>query len=295
MLGFIGFGEAGFELAKGLTEEGVSGIVAFDPMLHDSTLSKQIKNRAEEAEVQIVDTPSEVLRKVDTVFVAVPAQYTLDVCDGVRSNLNEAHLYIDVSAARPDIKKKVDEIVTSMGGQFVDAAMLGPLTVHGHKVLMLASGSGAYRFKEGYDPLNMNIKLVGEQAGDASAIKLLRSIYMKGTASLLVEVLEAARALRVEDEVIESLKETIESTPFDKTVDQLVTGTSIHSERRAFEIEGSVQLLENLGLDAKMATVTKEKLNYITNFGLREAFNSERPKNWQIVVDKMEEKKRVIR
>ncbi|QQK81719.1 NAD(P)-dependent oxidoreductase [Salicibibacter cibi] len=286
-VGFIGFGEAGFELASGLDSESIDNLVAYDAFCDDPKFGAKVKNRADKANVHLVNRPENVVEKANTIFVAVPTQFALEVCKEIKERINEDILYVDVSASNPDIKKEIDELVTCANGKFVDAAMLGPLTVHQHKVPMVASGGGTQTFIERMEPYGMNIQEVSKKAGDASSIKLLRSIYMKGTAALLIELLEAARTLNVEEPVIYSLEETMAASPFRKTLNQLVTGTSIHAERRAEELEGSLIMLEELKLGSKLTAAVKDKLEYVSKLNVREQFGGDRPEKWETVIDKI--------
>ncbi len=290
MIGFIGFGEAAYEMAKGLTQEGVTGIIAYDPLLIEQDMSHIIKEKMTAVGVVPCADAKEVAIKRELLIVAVPAQFALAACEAVEEDLTASHLYVDVSASSPTVKKNIAAKIAKSNGKSVDAAMLGPLTVNQHKVPMFISGDGAHEFKKRMDPYGMNITVVSEQAGDASSIKLMRSIYMKGTAALLMELLEASRELKVEDQVLASIKETMEAVPFEQVVNQLVTGTSIHSERRGIELEGSLELLEQLSINSVMTQASKTKLDYVSQLGLRQSFKGNRPSNWQDVIDEVKVK-----
>ncbi|MED4128129.1 DUF1932 domain-containing protein [Shouchella miscanthi] len=113
---------------------------------------------------------------------------------------------------------------------------------------------------------------------------------MKGTAALLIELMEASRELKVEDQVLASIKETMEAVPFEQLVNQLVTGTSIHSERRSIELEGSLELLDQFSINSVMTQASKTKLDYVSQLGLRQSFKGKRPSTWQDVIDEMKVK-----
>lgn len=281
VIGFIGFGEAGLEMAKGLISEGMEGIRAYDPILQSDGENNVLKDVMSSHGIVPCFHAEDVMKSVSIILSAVPAQFALAACESVQDKLNQAHLFVDVSASPPKVKQQIAEKVGNAGGLFVDAAMLGPLTVNQHKVPMLISGSGAEKFESLMKPYGMNISVISEQAGDASSIKLMRSIFMKGTATLLVEVLEASRRLKVEDKVLQSIQKTIEDVPFEKLVNQLVTGTSIHSKRRSVELEGSLEILDQLNLNNEMTKASKNKLEYLTMLNIKEYFASKRPKTWQ--------------
>ena len=201
-IGFIGFGEAAYNISLGLKGEGVTGIIAYDKMAGDPVMGPMVAGRAAEAGAALLDTAKEVAEQADVIFGAVPSSFALDVCDEIKDVLCEGKIYADVSASTPAVKEKIWEAVRDTGVKFVDAAMLGSLPKDKHQVPITASGNGADTLKEMMTPYGMKITTAGEKAGAASAIKLVRSIYMKGIASLMIEMLQAADAYDVSEEVV---------------------------------------------------------------------------------------------
>ncbi|MBO1514906.1 DUF1932 domain-containing protein [Metabacillus bambusae] len=284
-LGFIGFGEAAFEMAKGLKGEGFGEIVAFDPLADHETYGSLIKERAGQAKVELLDLMETVIQRVNLVIVAVPADKAFEVSVKLKPQLNKEIIYVDVSASSPTVKKDIWENLKETGAAFVDAAMLGPLTVYQHKVPMIISGSGSNQFILQMSKFGMNLDHISQNPGDASAVKLTRSIFMKGTAALFIEMLEAARVLNVEDRVIASIKETMGSEIFEKVMNQLVTGTSIHAYRRSKELEGSIEMLEELNIHSSMSNASREKLLFLTDLNIKDKFQGKRPDHWTNVID----------
>jgi 3-hydroxyisobutyrate dehydrogenase-like beta-hydroxyacid dehydrogenase len=289
-IGFIGFGEAAYELTMGLKEEGLSKNyvydVLFDPENKDNVLTKRIQS----ATVIVCQNEKELIEKVDVVFVAVPADYTLAVAKNVAQYLRPGLIYADVSAASPNVKIKVAELVKEKETSFVDVAMMGPLPVYKHKVPILGSGSGIDVFQNIFNQYGMNIKKVSDEAGDASSVKLIRSIFMKGLAGLFIEMLEISHKNNVQNYVIDSISETMDSKEFSYTLNRMVTGTAIHALRRSKELEGSIELLEESNTDSTMSVATKKKLNQIANLNLKEFFDGKTPQNWIEVIEALNRK-----
>ena len=200
-------------------------------------------------------------------------------------------LYVDLTASTPDNKKSIWDNIKDTGVAFADGAMMGPLPLYKLKVPILASGSGAKRFYDEMTPWGMKITVIGENPGDASAIKLLRSIYLKGSASLLFEMLEAAHKLGVEDQVIASLSDTIDRANFAETMNRLVTGTAVHAKRRGVELSGSVKMLAKEGLASEMSEAAVKKHESIAALNLRERLQGRTPKDWREVISVMEQVK----
>ncbi|MCM2677598.1 NAD(P)-dependent oxidoreductase [Alkalicoccobacillus plakortidis] len=285
-IGFLGFGEAAFELSTGLKEEGLTSIKAFDVMANDDKFGPQIKSRAQSVGIQLQDSLSELLPDIDVLFVAVPASKALEVSATVCSQLNgSSFLYVDVSASSPNVKQEIEKGLSDVDIPFVDVAMLGPLPVFKHKVPISASGNGTEELIKKMEPYHMNITSVGNKAGDASAVKLIRSVFMKGIVGLYLETLQASETFNVSSEVLSSLEDTMDSHSFMDTLNRLITGTAVHAERRAFELNGSVEMLQEAGLNANLTSAAKDKLLELAEISAKYQ-GEDKPLTWKEVISR---------
>ncbi|WP_312336364.1 NAD(P)-dependent oxidoreductase [Anaerospora hongkongensis] len=283
-LGFIGFGEVGFEMARGYKQEGLEGILAFDIMQGHPVYGSLVQERVQASGVTLVTTPEEVLQSVDVVIVAVPGDKALQTAKSLGSLLKKSTVYVDVSAASPEKKRNIWEVIKGAEVAFVDGAMLGPLPVYQHKVPTLVSGSGSDQFIELMKPYHMDLEKVSDAPGEATGIKLVRSIFMKGLPALLVEVLEAASLMKVDHLVLKSLATTMNACSFEQTFNRLVTGSSVHAQRRAHEMENVIEMLESMNIKPTMSKATFERLNWLASKNLKEKFSGKTPQAWQEVV-----------
>lgn len=284
-LGFIGFGEAAFNISAGLREEGFGGIVAFDALCDQEPMGEMIRRRAAEAGVELLPTAAQVAAQVDILILSVPSSLTLAACQSFLGALRKGQIYADVGASTPEVKKQEWALVQDAGVLFADSAMLGSLPLSRHQVPIVASGNGAAAFREAMTPFGMKIEVVGDKPGEASAIKLVRSIYMKGMAALLFEMLEAAAAHGVADQVVASVGASLDGIPFGNHVDRLVTGTAIHAHRRAAELDGSIQMLEEAGLCSVMTAASRQRHAMLEPFGFAERFVAKKPGGWKEILD----------
>ena len=284
-IGFIGYGEAAYNISLGLGQEGITGIQATDAMMDHAVMGQQVHSRAQQANVTLISSAVEVAQWADVLFAAVPSSFTLDVCREVKDVLRVGQLYIDVSASTPAVKESIWEQVKDTGVLFVDAAMLGSLPKDKHQVPITASGNGAAKFHEVMTPHGMKITLAGEKAGAASAIKLVRSIFMKGIASLMIEMLQAADAYGVSDEVVASIGKSMDNIPFTSHLDRLVTGSALHCTRRAAELKGSIAMLSEAGLSSEMTAAAKHRLEDLEPYEFAKKYIEKKPGGWQEIVE----------
>src|SRR5690606_16760958 len=129
-VGFIGYGEAAYEMSYGLHQEGLKEIVAFDPMWDNPNIKALISERANQASVTLLPTIKEAVELSNLLIVAVPADKAYDVSQTITPFLNKGTLYIDVSASTPDVKLKIAKEIAVKDVAFVDVAMMGSLPVY---------------------------------------------------------------------------------------------------------------------------------------------------------------------
>jgi len=94
---------------------------------------------------------------------------------------------------------------------------------------------------------------VSAELGIASAIKLCRSVIIKGLESLVVESFTAARAFGVEQQVLASLQETYPQFDWEKQGDYLFSRVIQHGKRRAEEMRASAEMIDASGVGGVMA------------------------------------------
>jgi 3-hydroxyisobutyrate dehydrogenase-like beta-hydroxyacid dehydrogenase len=287
-LGFIGFGGAGFGLAQGLKGAGVAEIHFHDRMQETPPFADVIAQRVTKTGAVQASSLEELLGRVDLVISCVTGAMAISVAQESAPHLTRSHLYADVNTASPRVKEEVALIVEATGASFCDAAMMGAVPAHLHKVPILASGSGARSFHDTMTPFGMNIHVIGEKAGQASAIKMFRSIFMKGLLSLFVETLTATHRYGVDETVLASIAESLDGTSFLETARMQMTKGSVNAERMAHEMEEVIATLEELGVPSGMSRASQEKLLWFAGFGLRERFGGELPSTLGEVLEAME-------
>ncbi|MBA4422076.1 MAG: NAD(P)-dependent oxidoreductase [Syntrophus sp. (in: bacteria)] len=287
-LGFIGFGGAGYGLAKGLRGAGIEEVHFHDRMQETQPYAEVIRRHAAEIGATRAATVCELLSRVETVISCVTGAMAIDVANDASPFLGPSHLYVDVNTASPKVKETVAGIVVKTGAAFVDAAMMGAIPAFLHQVPILASGDGATRFQKCMQPYGMKISVIGGKPGQASAIKMFRSIFMKGLLSLFLETLTATHRYGVNEMVLGSIAESLDGVPFLETARQQMTKGAVNAERMAHEMEEVIATLEELGVPAGMSKATREKLLWCAGFDLRERLGGELPTTLTEVLQAME-------
>lgn len=289
-IGFIGFGEVGYEQSMGFQKEGIEKIIAYDPMQNDAVYGATIKEKAQNSKTMLANTPQEVFEEAEIVFAAVPGKVALKVAQDSAPYFRKKTLYVDVSASAPETKRKISEVIEAKGASYVDGAMMGSLPLFKHQVPTLISGDGSDRLLKELTPYHVDMEKISDIPGDATAVKFVRSIFMKGLPSLMLEVLQAATLLQVEDLVLSSLAKTMNACSFEETFNRLVTGTAIHADRRSHEVKEVIEMLQGLAIDPVMSEATYAKHRWIAEMDLKAQFAGKTPKEWQAVVEAWKQK-----
>jgi len=289
-LGFIGFGEAAFNIASGLRGEGLKGIIAYDKHWKDSPAAELIGRRAAEAQVELVASQQALIERSEMIVSAVSADMALPLAQASKPFLKPDQVYVDINATSPMTKEEVDRVISPVA-LFVDCAVMGPVPTYRHKVPVAVSGPGARRFCDTMTPYGMAITYMDAPAGSASASKMFRSIFMKGFVTLLIEMLTAAHRYGVEDDVLESVKETLTAGPLLEVINGLVGRGVIHSERREHEMDEVIATLETLHVDGTMSKATKAKLRWCTQLGLKGYFKGVPPQDFHEIFEAIDKNK----
>lgn len=283
-LGFIGFGEAASRFAQDLSAAGIEGIVAYSRSAADAPRDHPLVERAQKAGVELLSTPRAVCERASLVISLTPGAAALAALRSVRPHLTKDHIYVDASTSSVKDMERAARLLEGRTA-FVDAAVMDPVPMSGIKVLTVASGSHAEAFRSLLEPYGMNILVVSDKPGAASAMKLMRSVCMKGIAALLLESLEAAQRYGITDALVTDIARFIDSRPFEDIMKRWVCGTAIHAGRRIHETSESIALLRALGASTRMTRSTRAMLQEIADMGLRERFGAREPATIAPVLD----------
>ncbi len=288
-LGFIGFGEAGFAIARGLHEAGVEGILFIHGRRQDPARAALATKRGREAGAAAVDTARELAARSDYLLSVVPPAAALDAAREFAPFLGPGKVYVDLTSSSPRDMQAAAKLIEAAGASFVDGALMGPVPAEGRRVLTFLAGPQAEAVAAALNGIGMNCRSVGAEAGQAAAIKLILSIATKGFGGLLVEMLLAGHHFRVEETVLTVLNDQFFGRGLEYVVDRFVGSDAIYAGRRAVEMQAAQQLLEELGIDPVMVRATVERLQWSASLDLSAKFGGVVPAGYREVVRAWEE------
>ena len=260
---FIGFGEAAQHISRGLKAAGAGPMRTYD-ILFDKPgeAGDRIRKRAAEIGVDCAASHAEAVKGSDIVLSAVTAASSKDAARAAAAGLTAGQFYMDINSTSPAVKRLNSDVVTPTGARFVEAAVMESVPPHGHKAPMLLAGAAARQLADLLRPLGMNVEAVGDTIGQASSIKMFRSVIIKGMEALMLESLYAASEMGVTDRVLESLAGTYPGMDWPKAVDYLVGRTAQHGARRVAEMREVARTLRDMGHESIMAEATADRIEW---------------------------------
>ena len=168
-------------------------------------------------------------------------------------------LWCNMNSVSPATKQSAAAAVEEAGGRYVDVAVMAPVDSE-LAVPMLVAGPHSAAAKELLEALGFsNVRIVGDEIGRASAIKMIRSVMVKGIEALSAECAEAAEAAGVFDEVIASLDASDRHAGWAERIAYNLGRMELHGMRRAAEMEESAATLLGLGVKPVMTQATAER------------------------------------
>lgn len=255
-IAFLGFGEAARAFHDSLALRLEDGeFQAYDLLLDKQDVAGDMKSAMESRGVRVADTPAE-LADAEWIFSAVTADQSLAAAQSIISHLGQSALFIDINSVSPGRKRETAELVEATGADYLDMAVMAPVHPKGHATPVLLAGKTAAELLERFRGLGFSADFAGGTVGSATAIKMVRSVFVKGLEAITVEALLAAEASGCFEEILASLSGSFPGLDWSKFPDYQFERTTRHGRRRAAEMRESGVTLDALGLNGGIARET---------------------------------------
>jgi 3-hydroxyisobutyrate dehydrogenase-like beta-hydroxyacid dehydrogenase len=259
----IGFGEAGSILGEDLAAAG-RDVAMYDILLDTPASRESMLEKARRAQVRAAATFADAVAGAQVVISAVTASSSADVAGKAAESLRAGQVLLDINSVSPAKKLSNAALVEAAGADYVEAAVMAPVPPQRLRVPMLLGGKRASALAGELRNVGMNTTALSEQIGVASAVKMCRSIIIKGLEALTVESMLAARRFGAEREVLESLNGTFPSMGWTGQLpDYLVSRAAEHGRRRAAEMREVARTLEDVGVEPTMALATAARQDWL--------------------------------
>lgn len=262
-VGLIGYGEVGTILATALVEQGAPWVGTYDRLLESPQSAGAVEARARDAGVHVAPTPADLLAEAELVLSAVTASQTLAVAAEAAKSIRPATWFLDLNSASPGTKAECSRLVDAAGGRYVEAAVMSAVPPYGLRVPMLLGGPHAEAIRPLLASLGCAVEVADARIGVASAIKMCRSVVIKGMEAIFVESLVTARQYGVEAQVLVSLQETFPMLDWEQQASYFFDRVAQHGRRRAEEMREAAATVLEAGLEPHMASAIAERQDWV--------------------------------
>jgi 3-hydroxyisobutyrate dehydrogenase-like beta-hydroxyacid dehydrogenase len=269
-IAFIGFGEAGRAFADSLRQAGVSAFAAYDILFDSECQSGATGRAAADRGVRAAASPADAIADADWIVSAVTASSSLDAARAAAPDLRPGQVFIDINSVSPGTKRASADAVTAASAAYLDMAVMGPVHPRGHRTPVLLAGAEAAALHPSLSALGFDGEVVGAAPGEATAIKMVRSVFMKGLEAAMVEMLLAARRAGCLERVLSSLADTYPGLDWQAFPRYELERVTRHGIRRAAEMRESAATVEELGLSGVFAAATADTQQRLGELGLKE-------------------------
>jgi 3-hydroxyisobutyrate dehydrogenase-like beta-hydroxyacid dehydrogenase len=204
-------------------------------------------------------TLAEALAGADVVLSVVTADQALSAAKQAAALISAGTLFCDMNSVAPGTKQEAAAAIEAAGGRYVDVAVMSPVNPSRKRTPLLISGPHAEAGLTALTALGFtHARVVGDEVGRASTIKMLRSVMYKGVEALTAECLLACERAGVTEDVLASFGNDW-SSGADYRLDRMM----VHGLRRSEEMREVAKTLESLGVEPLLTRGTVERQHQI--------------------------------
>jgi 3-hydroxyisobutyrate dehydrogenase-like beta-hydroxyacid dehydrogenase len=259
---YIGFGEAGQAFAH-------DGNRAFDIKVTQPATAAAKRCDYASAGVIGCESAEQALAGTPVVLSLVTADQALVAAMACAPFLAPDALWLDMNSVAPGTKRAAAAAVEAAGGRYVDVAVMAPVEPARRDVPLRVSGPHRAAAIDALGTLGFSrVADGGANVGDASAVKMIRSVLVKGIEALTAEAALAAHRAGVAEAVFASLDQSAKAEGWARRADYNIERMMVHGLRRAAEMEEAAKTLAELGVDPAMTRGTIDRQRAIGRLGI---------------------------
>lgn len=282
-IAFIGFGEVGQMLAREFLASSISRFSAFDIAFADEGSAQS--NAARALGITVARSAGEAVAAAQLVISAVTASSALDAARSVAAELPDSAIFLDLNSVAPGTKRDTAFVIEACRGRYVEAAVMSPVHPKRLGTPILIGGPHAADVLDDVRALGFNVSVFSDRLGSASAVKMCRSVMVKGLEALSMECFLAARRAGVETEVIASLQESHPGFDWLRVGEYNLERMITHGIRRSEEMREVAKTVQELGIAPLMASATSAHESTMGNLRLKHRCGDKLPESLDAVLD----------
>jgi 3-hydroxyisobutyrate dehydrogenase-like beta-hydroxyacid dehydrogenase len=273
-IGMIGYGEVGKIFSAGLKNKpGVASIIAWDLKFTEPDAGSEPGAEAHRMGMEAAAGMARLCEAATLIISAVTASSTLAVTREAALHIRPGAFFLDLNSASPGTKRQAAAALEAAGAHYVEAGVMTSVPPYGIRVPMLLGGVKAEDLASTLRGWGMDATTVASDIGVASAIKMCRSIMIKGLEALVIESYSTALHYGVADKVLPTLAETFPQIDWPTQGAYFFSRVVQHGKRRAEEMRESAATVREAGFPPLMAAAIAEKQDWVATLASHGAFD----------------------
>jgi 3-hydroxyisobutyrate dehydrogenase-like beta-hydroxyacid dehydrogenase len=225
--------------------------------------SSKTQRRAKQYELLEVPSLSELCQTCEIILSVCPPHAAEDVARSVVETGFKG-LYLDANAISPQRSIKIGQIMKTAGIRFVDGGIIGGPAWTPKETMLYLSGNDSEEIAVCFTKGPLETKIIGNEIGKASALKMCYAAYTKGTTALLASILTASESLGVRENLYKHWD--MEDRGFSDQVNQRVRRVTLKAWRFEGEMREIAATLEEAGLPVEFHEAAAEIYHRMANF-----------------------------
>jgi 3-hydroxyisobutyrate dehydrogenase-like beta-hydroxyacid dehydrogenase len=291
-VGLIGYGEVGRILAEDLRRQEIE-VSAYDIKLRSDQSGGALRDHAGQHGVTLTASHADLAAQSDFIVSAVTASQAVPVAKACAAAVRQGAWYLDFNSASPGAKQRAADAIDAAGARYVEGAVMTSVPPYRIKVPLLLGGGDAAALAPLLNELGFAARVASDKLGVASAVKMCRSVMIKGLEAMVIESFTTARAYGVEDALLASLKETFPGIDWEKQGAYFFQRAIEHGRRRSEEVREVAETVREAGLTPWSSQGTAERQAWVADladeglFGERGTSGFARSTDWRIEADRI--------
>jgi 3-hydroxyisobutyrate dehydrogenase-like beta-hydroxyacid dehydrogenase len=225
--------------------------------------SDKTRARAEKHNLKESDSLAVLCQTCEVIISVCPPHAAEEVAQAVRE-AGFKGLYLDANAISPQRARKLGKTLEEIGAHFVDGGVIGGPAWKPKETWLYLSGEHSEDIASYFSTGPLEIKVIGNEIGKASALKMCYAAYTKGTTALLSAILAAAESLDVRRELYQQWD--IDDRGFLEQVNRRVERVTAKAWRFEGEMKEIASTFAEAGLPGGFHEAAAEIYHRMANF-----------------------------
>jgi len=225
--------------------------------------SDKTRARAGKHHLIAIDSLSQFCQSCETIISVCPPHAAEDVAKSVVEAKFQG-LYLDANAISPQRAIKIGEVLKANDIQFVDGGIIGGPAWTPKETWLYLSGEHSEEIASGFSKGPLETKIIGNEIGKASALKMCYAAYSKGTTALLSAILATAESLGIREELYQQWE--MDDRGFSEQVNRRVTRVTAKAWRFEGEMKEIASTFREAGLPNGFHQAAAEIYHRMANF-----------------------------